>query len=123
MNPEKAEGLSLELQTALEPWLAGIESLSDRIREYNERIEKLAQERYPQVALLKQVKGVGRQYYGWFSDKMISRYSHSNRAALLVVAAAMDNKSREEAPRRVRRGQDSKRLERNNGKLIVFHAR
>ena len=46
-----------------------------------------------------------------------------NRAALLVVAAAMDNKSREEAPRRVRRGQDSKRLERNNGKLIVFHAR
>src|SRR6267143_2655440 len=59
MNPEKAEGLSLELQTALEPWLAGIESLSDRIREYNERIEKLAQQSYPQVALLKQVKGVG----------------------------------------------------------------
>jgi len=27
--------------------------------EYNERIESLAQERYPQVALLKQVKGVG----------------------------------------------------------------
>ncbi len=39
--------------------LAGIESLSERIREYNERIEKLAQESYPQVALLKQVKGVG----------------------------------------------------------------
>jgi len=59
MNPEKAEGLSPELQTALEPLLAGIESLSERIREYNERIEGLAQERYPQVALLKQVKGVG----------------------------------------------------------------
>jgi transposase len=59
MNPEKAEGLSPELQTALEPLLAGIESLSERIREYNERIEKLAQESYPQVALLKQVKGVG----------------------------------------------------------------
>src|SRR5438128_2417084 len=59
MNPEKAEGLSRELQTAREPWLAGIESLSDRIREYNERIEKLAQERYPQVARWKQVKGVG----------------------------------------------------------------
>src|SRR5437588_9027939 len=59
MNPEKAEGLSLELQTALEPLLAGIESLSERICEYNERIEHLAQERYPQVALLKQVKGVG----------------------------------------------------------------
>jgi transposase len=59
MNPEKAEGLSPELQTALEPLLAGIEVLSEQIREYNERIEKLAEESYPQVALLKQVKGVG----------------------------------------------------------------
>ncbi len=59
MNPEKAEGLSPELQRALEPLLAGIESLSEQIREYNERIETLAQESYPQVARLKQVKGVG----------------------------------------------------------------
>jgi transposase len=59
MNPEKAEGLSPELQRALEPLLTGIESLSERIRECNERIEELAQESYPQVALLKQIKGVG----------------------------------------------------------------
>jgi transposase len=59
MNPEKAEGLSPELQTALEPLLSGIASVSEQIREYNERIEKLAQESYPKVALLKQVKGVG----------------------------------------------------------------
>src|SRR5438309_4058823 len=59
MNPEKADELSPELQAALQPLLAGIESLSERIREYNERIEKLAQGGYPQVALLKQVKGVG----------------------------------------------------------------
>ena len=59
MNPEKADGLSPELQGALEPLLAGIEVLSEQIREYNERIEKLAQESYPQVALLKQIKGVG----------------------------------------------------------------
>jgi transposase len=59
MNPEKAEGLSPELQRALEPLLASIESLSERIREYNEGIEKLAEESYPQVALLKQIKGVG----------------------------------------------------------------
>ena len=43
MNPEKAEGLSPELQTALQPLLAGIEVLSEQIREYNERIETLAQ--------------------------------------------------------------------------------
>ena len=30
MNPEKAEGLSPELQRALEPLLAGIESFIDR---------------------------------------------------------------------------------------------
>jgi transposase len=59
MNPEKAEGLSPELQTALEPLLAGIELLSEQIAEYNERIEKLAQASYPEVALLKQIKGVG----------------------------------------------------------------
>jgi transposase len=59
MNPEKAESLSPELQSALHPLLAAIESVSDRIAEYNERIDKLAQESYPQVALLKQVKGVG----------------------------------------------------------------
>src|SRR6476619_2871680 len=59
MNPEKADGLSPELQSALEPLLAGIEELSEQIREYNQRIEKLAQESYPQVALRRQITGVG----------------------------------------------------------------
>ena len=59
MNPEKAEGLSPELQAALEPLLACIESVSKQIREYNERIETLALQSYPQTALLKQIKGVG----------------------------------------------------------------
>jgi transposase len=59
MNPEKAAALSPELQSALEPLLAEIASLSEHIAEYNDRIEALAQHRYPQVALLKQIKGVG----------------------------------------------------------------
>jgi transposase len=59
MNPEKAEGLSPELQAALQPWLAALESLSEQIAEYNKGIEQLAQQSYPQVALLQQVKGVG----------------------------------------------------------------
>jgi transposase len=59
MNPEKAHALSPELQTALEPLLAGIENLSEQIREYNQRIECLAKQSYPQLELLKQVKGVG----------------------------------------------------------------
>jgi transposase len=60
MNPEKAEGLSLELQAALQPLLAALESLSQQIAEYNERIERLAQESYPQVALLNRSKESGR---------------------------------------------------------------
>ncbi len=59
MNPEKAENLSPELQRALEPLLAAIEEVSERIVEYNDRIEALAQASYPQVELLKQIKGVG----------------------------------------------------------------
>jgi transposase len=59
MDPEKAEGLSPELQRALEPLLSTIEELSERIVEYNDRIEALAQASYPQVELLKQIKGVG----------------------------------------------------------------
>ena len=51
LNPEKAECLSPELQSALEPLLGEIESLSERIAEYNDRIEALAEENYPQVKL------------------------------------------------------------------------
>jgi transposase len=59
LNPEKAEGLSPQLQKALEPLLSAIEELSEQICEYNDRIEALAQASYPQVELLKQIKGVG----------------------------------------------------------------
>ena len=59
MNAEKAEGLSPELQRALEPLLSAIAEVSERICEYNDRIEALAQTSYPHVELLKQIKGVG----------------------------------------------------------------
>src|SRR6202007_182624 len=38
-----------------------IESLNERIEEYDERMEKIARESYPHVELLKQVKRVGTQ--------------------------------------------------------------
>ena len=61
VNRELAVGLNTELREVLEPLLTEIESLSERIQEYDERMEKIAQEVYPQVSLLKQVKGVGTQ--------------------------------------------------------------
>jgi hypothetical protein len=42
MNPERIQGLSPELRTALEPLLEGVKSLSERIGEYDERIEEMA---------------------------------------------------------------------------------
>jgi transposase len=56
---EMAKGLSQELRDALDPLFGEIESLNERIAEYDRRIEQIAKEVYPQIALLKQVKGVG----------------------------------------------------------------
>jgi transposase len=59
MSRDIAAGLSVELREALEPLLEEVESLNGRIKEYDGRIERIATENYPEVFLLKQVKGVG----------------------------------------------------------------
>jgi transposase len=59
MNRQTAKGLSKELRDALDPLLGEIESLNERIAECDRRIEQIAKEVYPEVALLQQVKGVG----------------------------------------------------------------
>jgi len=59
MNRDSSQGLSQELRDALDPLLREIESLNERIAEYDRRIEQIAKEVHPEVALLKQVKGVG----------------------------------------------------------------
>src|SRR5258706_2914170 len=61
VSRELAAELSTELRDVLEPLLKEIESLNERIKEYDERMEKIAKEVHPEVSLLKQVKGVGTQ--------------------------------------------------------------
>ena len=61
VSEKLAEGLSAELREVLVPLLKEIESLNEHIKEYDERMEKIAKEVYPEVSLLKQVKGVGTQ--------------------------------------------------------------
>ena len=56
---EATGGLSTKLREAMEPLLREIESLNDRIQEYDRRIERMVKEIYPETSLLKQVKGVG----------------------------------------------------------------
>jgi transposase len=56
---EMTGALSTGLREALELLLREVESLNERIKEYDRRIEKMAKETYPETPLLKQVKGVG----------------------------------------------------------------
>ena len=48
---ELSAGLSAELRDVLDPLLAEIESLNQRIQEYDKRMEKIAKEVYPEVSL------------------------------------------------------------------------
>ena len=61
VSRELAADLNAEMREVLEPLLREIESLNERIQEYDARMEKIAKESYPQVERLKQVKGVGTQ--------------------------------------------------------------
>ncbi len=47
------------LRLALEPLLAEISSLTESIQSYDRQIEELAQTKYPETAVLRQVTGVG----------------------------------------------------------------
>jgi transposase len=59
VSEDLVAGFNPELRTALGPLLAEVASLSQRISEYDRRIEQIAKQEHPEVALLKQVKGVG----------------------------------------------------------------
>jgi transposase len=47
------------LRPALEPILQQIASLTERIRDYDRRLEEISEEHYPETGLLRQVEGIG----------------------------------------------------------------
>jgi len=59
VSEELGGELSPELRVALGPLLAEVETLNERIKEYDRQIEAVARERYPEVERLTQVSGVG----------------------------------------------------------------
>jgi hypothetical protein len=67
---KKVEGaLPTEVRDALLPLVRLVEALSSSIKEYDERIEKLATEKYPHTKLLRQVKGVATNtLLKWMKD-------------------------------------------------------
>ncbi len=52
VSEKLADGLNAELREVLVPLLKEIESLSERVKEYDERMEKIAKDVYPEVSLL-----------------------------------------------------------------------
>jgi transposase len=53
------EHLPKELESALGPLLETIGELTERIREYERKLEEIAKEHYPETGILRQVGGVG----------------------------------------------------------------
>src|SRR5215204_7741818 len=53
------EHIPKALLPALGPILEQIGSLTQRIREYDRKLEEISKERYPQTELLRQVEGIG----------------------------------------------------------------
>jgi transposase len=54
-----SEHIPEALSPALEPLLEQIGSLTERIRDYDRRLETISKERYPETELLRQVEGIG----------------------------------------------------------------
>ena len=59
MGVEKMQGLPAELAEALAPLLETVESLTERIKEWDQKLEQLAGSEYPETELLRQVSGGG----------------------------------------------------------------
>ena len=56
---EAPEAVPVELKPAIDPMLEMIQSLSEKIAAYDKSVEAVAQARYPETKLLRQVPGVG----------------------------------------------------------------
>lgn len=54
-----ATELDPEIRTVVGPLLEEVETLNQRIAEYNTHIERIAQAHYPEVGRLKKIKGIG----------------------------------------------------------------
>lgn len=59
MDAGQLEHLPAGMRESLKPLLTEVESLTERIKELDEKIEQIARDRYPETKLLRQVCGVG----------------------------------------------------------------
>ena len=59
MDMEKLEDVPAELRESLKVLVEAVESLTEKIKECDRKVEQIARDRYPETKLLRQVSGVG----------------------------------------------------------------
>ena len=59
LDTEKLGALPADLRETLRPLLEEVESLTEKIKECDRKVEQIAGDRYPETQLLRQVSGVG----------------------------------------------------------------
>ena len=59
LGVERLEPLPEKLREPLKPLLQQVESLTEKIQEYDRQVEQIARTEYPETQLLRQVSGVG----------------------------------------------------------------
>ena len=59
MDVERMAELPVELREVLKPLIEQVESMTEKIRECDKKLEQIARDKYPETKLLRQVKGVG----------------------------------------------------------------
>jgi len=100
MDGERMENLPAELQQVLKPLLDQIEQLTEGIAKCDRELEQMAQVKYPETALLRQVKGVGvliaLTYVLTLEDK--ERFPKSRDAASYVGLRPRRSQSGERNP-------------------------
>jgi transposase len=59
MNVERMAELPAGLRDVLKPLIEEVDSITEKIKECDRKLEQIAREKYPETKLLKQIKGVG----------------------------------------------------------------
>jgi len=100
MEVEKLEQLPADLRETLKLLVEEVESLTEKIKECDRKIEQIARDRYPETKLLRQVSGVGPlialTYILTIEDKQ--RFPKSRDVGCYVGLRPKQNESGERQP-------------------------
>lgn len=104
------EEMPEELFEVLEPLASSLEVINEKIRQMDRRIEKLANERYPQTKLLRTICGVGSLTSVAFvlTLEESSRFAHSRQVgAFLGLTPKRDQSGVSDKPKSITKAGDS----------------